>query len=132
MLELELVRDYLVDGTNGILQVDGQVICHTIELPWKGNKRMESCIPEGVYRLKRRFSPKFQHHFELEGVSQRSYILIHPANHALRELKGCIAPVMEITGAGKGLRSVEAMTRVKKVLYRAMVDQEVFLRIMRS
>ena len=38
----------------------------------------------------------------------REYILIHPANEALRDLKGCIAPVSVITGAGKGIRSSPA------------------------
>jgi hypothetical protein len=42
-------------------------------------------------------------------VSGREYILIHPANEALRELKGCIAPVLFITGAGKGIRSSPAL-----------------------
>ena len=38
-------------------------------------------------------------------VSGREYILIHPADEVLRELKGCIAPVRLLTGAEKGICS---------------------------
>jgi Family of unknown function (DUF5675) len=34
--------------------------------------------------------PKFGRHLQVMNVSGREYILIHPANEALRELKGCI------------------------------------------
>ena len=32
-------------------------------------------------------------HLQIMNVSQSSFILIQPANDAIRELKGCIAPV---------------------------------------
>lgn len=37
-MELELSRAYFPDGTNGELveQDGGQLVCHTIELPWRG------------------------------------------------------------------------------------------------
>ncbi|MBV5350147.1 hypothetical protein JZU71_03035, partial [bacterium] len=41
----------------------------------------------------------------IKDVPGRSYILIHPANHAARELKGCIAPVLLLTGPGTGEQS---------------------------
>lgn len=132
MLELVLQREYAVDGTNGVLLHQGKTVCHTIELPWIGNKRMESCIPEGTYQIKRRFSPKFQHHFILENVPNRSYILIHPANDAQRELRGCIAPVVQLTAPGKGIRSVEAMTKLKKIIYAAIEEGEVWIKIVRG
>jgi hypothetical protein len=42
---------------------------------------------------------------QILNVPGREYILIHPADEALRELKGCIAPVRLLTGAGKGMCS---------------------------
>jgi hypothetical protein len=42
---------------------------------------------------------------QILNVPGRKYILIHPANEVLRELKGCIAPV-RLTGAGKGICSL--------------------------
>jgi hypothetical protein len=53
-------------------------------------------------------------------VPGRELILIHPANDAKKELLGCIAPVMELTGEGRGERSVEACYKLKQVIYDAM------------
>jgi hypothetical protein len=46
---------------------------------------------------------------QILNVPGREYILIHLANEALRELKGCIAPVRLLTGAGKGICSRKAL-----------------------
>lgn len=116
-MKLELKRQYLASGTNGILSFDGHKICKTIELPWRDNQRKISCIPEGTYLLKKRFSPKFKWHVEVMNVKNRDLILLHPANDALKELNGCIAPVMELSGEGKGLRSRVAFERLKEVVF---------------
>ncbi|MDP9955172.1 hypothetical protein J2X97_000809 [Epilithonimonas hungarica] len=116
-MALVLKRQYLPSGTNGILSFDGHKICKTIELPWRDNQRKISCIPEGTYRLKKRFSPKFKWHLEVMNVQNRDLILFHPANNALKELNGCIAPVMELSGEGKGLRSRVAFERLKEVVF---------------
>src|ERR1700712_5417275 len=105
MMELELIRTYYPTGTNGKILYLGCLMTYTIELPWKENLAQVSCIPEGRYELVKRWSPKFNRHLQVMNVSQRENILIHPANDALHELKGCIAPVSLITGAGKGIRS---------------------------
>jgi hypothetical protein len=61
---------------------------------------------------------------------RRDYILFHPANDALRELKGCIAPVSSITGAGKGLRSRTALKSLTSLVYGALdQDDPVFITI---
>jgi Family of unknown function (DUF5675) len=69
--------------------------------PWGNNQAGVSCIPEGTYELTNRWSLKFGRHLQILNVPGREYILIHPANEALRELKGCIAPVCLLAGAGK-------------------------------
>lgn len=108
-MELFLKRRYHSQGCNGILLNQEQIkICETIELPWRGNKPNISCIPEGRYRLEKRYSFKFKWHIHLVNVPNRSLILIHPANDALTELKGCIAPVIYCNGIGKGMFSVRA------------------------
>ena len=57
-------------------------------------------------------------------------ILIHPANDALQELKGCIAPVSLITGAGKGIRSRLALETLVGLVYGALDRHDrVFLNI---
>lgn len=43
-------------------------------------------------------------------------ILIHPANIAKTELKGCIAPVTKLTGEGRGELSRKAFTKLKALV----------------
>ena len=117
---LTLQRTYFPDGTNGKLGCDGKFICNTIELPWKENEKRVSCVPEGKYSLSKRFSAKHQWHLEIVGVPGRSLILFHPANNALAELNGCIAPVTKITGAGLGLMSRKAFSRLKTLVFDAL------------
>jgi hypothetical protein len=80
-MELILTRTYHAQGTNGIIYNTGKLLCATIELPWLNNARAISCIPEGRYRLKLRYSPKFNTHILITGVKDRALILIHPANN---------------------------------------------------
>ena len=119
-----LTRTYFPDGTNGTLVYEGKFICYTIELPWKQNETKVSCIPEGEYFISKRFSKKFQWHLEVLDVKNRSFILFHPANNALQELKGCIAPVTKLSGPGLGLMSRKAFTQLKDLVYQALDRKE--------
>jgi len=100
------------------------LICKTIELPWKRNETKVSCIPEGKYFIKKRYSQKFQWHLEVLDVKNRSLILFHPANNALQELNGCIAPVTKLSGPGLGLLSRKAFLRLKSMVYKALDNKE--------
>ena len=108
---------YFPEGTNGVLSVNGKEICKTIELPWRNNKARVSCIPEGKYKIRKRYSAKFKWHLELINVKNRKYILLHPANNALKELNGCIAPVSQITGEGRGNESRKAFEKLKNLIF---------------
>ncbi|MBP9926126.1 MAG: hypothetical protein KBF45_09025 [Cyclobacteriaceae bacterium] len=126
-MELELFRTYDPEGTNGELKL---VVCNTIELPWLQNQRNVSCIPEGRYELRKRFIKKFGLHLLVVDVPDRSWILIHPANDAKTQLKGCIAPVTQLTGPGKGSESRLANEKLKALLLEALERKEkVFITI---
>ncbi|CAM2862601.1 hypothetical protein SAMN05444143_102170 [Flavobacterium succinicans] len=129
---LVLKRQYFPEGTNGQLKCEGKLICTTIELPWKNNEKRVSCIPEGEYCIRKRYSPKFQWHLEVMDVQNRSLILFHPANNALRELHGCIAPVTKISGPGLGLLSRKAFTKLKTLVFKALDQNESVLLIVES
>jgi hypothetical protein len=116
-MELELIRTYFPNGTNGELFYNGKRICFTIELPWLNNKPQISCIPEGRYEVVKRFSEHHGWHLLLKNVAKRSVILIHCANDAVKELKGCIAPVSFLTAEGKGLRSRIARDKLHNLVY---------------
>ena len=126
-MELELFRTYDPEGTNGELKL---VVCNTIELPWLQNQRNVSCVPEGRYELRKRFIKKFGLHLLVVDVPDRSWILIHPANDAKTQLKGCIAPVTQLTGPGKGNESRLANEKLKALVLEALERKEkVFITI---
>ena len=121
---LILSRTYFPDGTNGKLECKGKSICNTIELPWRENEKRVSCIPEGKYFIRKRYSQKFKWHLEIVGVENRSLILFHPANNSLLELNGCIAPVTKLSGPGLGLMSRKAFEKLKTLVYEALDRKE--------
>ena len=122
---LVLTRTYFPEGTQGVLEWKGTLVCYTIELPWLKNQRRISCIPEGSYILQQRYSPKFKWHLHLIHVPGRDLILIHPANDANKELLGCIAPVTKHTGKGKGSGSKKALKKLKTLVYTVFDRNEV-------
>lgn len=129
-MELKLIRTYHPRGTNGQLYLGKEILCATIELPWKENKRQVSCIPEGKYELKKRYNPRFGAHLWVMDVPGRSYILIHAFNDALAESKGCIAPVSECTKPGVGTFSRDTLKKLTTLVYPELEKRKpVFLTI---
>lgn len=98
---IRLDRAYMPDGsaTLGVVTIPGGWSCRTIERPWVGNKRRESCIPEGVYKMRLRESPvvlrttagEYGRGWEVCDVQGRDWIMWHPGNW-VRNSDGCILP----------------------------------------
>lgn len=93
-LVLDLKRtDETAEQTLGILRVmdgDNELFsCKTLELPYRDNKRNISAIKAGEYKVKKRYSSKYKHHFHVLNVPNRSMILIHWGNY-VTQTKGCI------------------------------------------
>lgn len=116
-MELELVRTYFPNGTNGEFIFNAKRVCSSIELPWHDNKSRVSCIPEGKYELTKRYSQRFGWHLLLNNVVSRSYILIHAYNNAAKESKGCIGPVSICTGEGIGNNSRVSLKKLLDLTY---------------
>lgn len=132
-MELFLYRSYHADGTNGKLIHKQKRVCYTIELPWLQNRSNVSCIPEGRYQVVKRFTNERGWHLYLPDVSQRSWILFHPANDALNDLRGCIAPVLKLEGPGKGSSSKKALKKLEGLLFGALdLGEEVFITIQKD
>ena len=111
-MELELIRSYFPNGTNGEFLFNDKRVCSSIELPWHDNKHQISCIPEGRYELTKRYSQRFGNHLLVNNVVNRDYILIHVFNNALKESRGCIAPVTLCIAEGKGNNSRLALKKL--------------------
>lgn len=123
-MDLLLQRTYQKDGTNGELTINGKRVCFTIELPWKQNRSRISCIPEGRYELRKRYTTRFGWHLLVVNVPGRDWILIHAANDALKEIKGCIAPVSQLTGSGKGILSRIALQKLMSIVTPVLDKQQ--------
>jgi hypothetical protein len=54
----------------------------TLELPFKNNQPLISCIPQGIYNCKPYNSEKFPNTWEILNVPGRSSILFHVGNFA--------------------------------------------------
>lgn len=95
---IDLSRAYLPDGsgTFGLWTVEGEKF-HILEPPWKANARSESCIPEGVYTLRKRPSPivertsrgEFTEGWEVTGIAGRDLIMVHVGNWTM-DTDGCL------------------------------------------
>jgi len=89
-MKLKLKRvEYSLDCTFGVLKVDGEIECLTLENPWQGNMPDISCIPEGIYALIKHDSPKFGNCLKVLDVDNRTEILFHKGNTA-SDSGGCI------------------------------------------
>ena len=131
-MKLELIRTYFPDGTNGIIFLNGKILCYSIELPWHNNLSRISCVPEGTYELVKRYSPSHKWHLLLNNVPNRQLILIHAANNARKELKGCIAPVSLLTAEGKGINSRVALAKLNAAVFAALEKKETIFLIIKS
>lgn len=109
---IELQRLYRETWTDGMIFIKGILLCRSIELRWANNERNVSCVPEGVYPVAIIQHPKFGECLLVSGVKGRSGILVHVANDAQKELRGCIAPVFSLSGNGKGLHSRLALNYI--------------------
>jgi len=118
-MELELFRAYFPGGTNGIVYLNGLKVCNTIELPWKDNQQSVSCIPEGIYQLAVRHSPKLNWHLHLHDVPGREWIdpscqlchrrakgLHRPSQHAHGPRQGHLFPQRHGAPPGGQCKSV--------------------------
>lgn len=87
MLKLERLDESDVQ-TEGILRFNGKT-WKTLELPWRDNQRRISRIPAGTYTAVRHESPTFGRCIWIQGVPNRSHILIHAGNFHTNTL-GCV------------------------------------------
>jgi len=89
-MKLRLVRvSEYNDATLGVLCINNRPIAVTLEDKWRNNEKMVSCIPTGIYKIRRHTSPNFGNCFKVLDVPNRSEILIHAGN-THKDTNGCI------------------------------------------
>jgi hypothetical protein len=128
MRELRIFRGPSTDhGTPGILvREDGSLMAYTLELPWRENRRMRSCIPPGSYRARYVVTAKRPAGvYLLEGVPGRSSILIHSGNVAGDVEKGLESDVLGciLLGRTRGVRRGQRAVLLSKPAVAAFVAE---------
>lgn len=112
---LRIERNY--DCTIGVMLVDEQIVCYTLELPWRHNKLNISCIPAGTYPWIKRDDGTIL----LQNTSPRTGILIHVGNYP-SDTQGCILPGLivhltalsrKVISSGKALERIKLATKAK-------------------
>jgi len=76
-------------GTFGVLTINGEVFCVTLEPYWRDNTSGVSSIPTGQYICKPFKSPKFGDVYMVMDVQGRSMVEFHKGN-VDRHTRGCI------------------------------------------
>lgn len=101
-MSLALKRDYQSDiCTLGTMFYGPERLCETLELPWRGNQRGISCIPEGTYECKVAHSPSRGYPvYWLQDVPGRQDVQIHIGNYP-KDIRGCI-----LLGRERGVNQV--------------------------
>lgn len=74
---------YFYDGLDELFK------CVTLELADKQNQKFVSRIPAGDYICKKRWSKKYDWHYEVKDVDNRKDVLLHIGNFYI-DTKGCI------------------------------------------
>lgn len=119
MHRVELIRvEQTEEATIGVLVVDGESICWTLEEPWRQNKQAVSCIPIGRYPLVLEYSPsKGRALWTIKDVPGRKYVRIHTGN-TVDDTEGC-----PLTGTKPGfLNGKRAVLGSKEAFVRFMSE----------
>jgi len=84
-----MYSDWGTFGTFSVSHGSKEMRCYSCERPWQDNAVNVSCIPTGLYVLKRgNFRGKYEN-YELQDVPGRTFIEIHRGN-TMHDVKGCI------------------------------------------
>ena len=104
-----------------LVWADGSL--HTLELPWLDNAKNISCIPVGLYRVRKRWSEKYGHHFHILDVPGRKWILIHSGNF-YNDIRGCVLVGTGLADInGDGVLDVTHSRAAMNRLLKAMPDE---------
>ena len=109
---------FVFDGLDKVFE------CKMLELPYKDNTRNISCIPKGIYKVEKTYSPRFKKSLYLvRDVPNRSGIRIHVANFNY-QLKGCLAPGQSFYDINKdGLKDVTSSGNTLKHLHAILPNE---------
>jgi len=89
IVELIRLEENDKEGTFGILKIDKEVFCCTLEPPDMENQQNISSIPAQQYRVEPYSSDKYKKTFQVMRVPGRTKVLFHAGN-TVNHTQGCI------------------------------------------
>ena len=96
VIEIIRLEENYAYGTFGVLKLNKELFCVTLELPDLLNKSSMSSIPAQQYICQRYSSAKYPDTFEVTNVPNRSFALFHSGN-IKRDIRGCILTAQYFT-----------------------------------
>jgi hypothetical protein len=129
-MRVEMIRDKKPHATYSDARVIGDndetvFEYKVLELPWKDNQRMISCIPDGEY-LVEKCKPTAKRpytYFHVLNVPGRDAILWHPGNFT-HQILGCQLPGEKFIDLNKdGLPDIANTTATLKILAALLPDK---------
>lgn len=118
IVELIRLEETTADGTFGVLLINKQLFCFTLEPADLLNEVNVSSIPAQQYLVRRRISPKHGEVFEIQNVPGRTVVQIHILNYD-EGTEGCIGLglLVDTNKDRKGIfRSGDALKSFMKVM----------------
>ena len=116
---VELIRlETSLSGTFGIVRVDKEIICVSLEPPDLFNQKNISCIPVSQYSACPYNSERFGDTYQIMNVPKRSGILFHQGNY-VDDTSGCILLGKHIFNNEKGRaisNSLDTLNRFKYII----------------
>lgn len=100
--------------TFGVIILNHNPICFTLERPWLNNQEDVSCIPSGIYQCIKHDGVEFKNVWEITNVKNRFGVLMHNGN-TVENTKGCIL-VGRQAGPHSVSLSVMALDDLRKLL----------------
>ena len=113
-------RIYDQNVTLSQIKLNGEVFCFGLEDALRKDKiRGQTAIPDGIYKLDKRFSPKFSRFYGHEMLWVRhvpnfEYILIHPGN-TTDDTSGCLLVGDRLGIVGGKLAIVSSVATYRKL-----------------
>lgn len=129
-MEIKVKRTYhphCTTGDGSVINEHGEKVFEfkTLELPDNDNERNISCIPEGVYMVRKMppTSKRKYDYFWVQDVPDRDSILWHPGNYT-RQIRGCFLPGEELKDIDKdGITDITNTTATLKILTALMPEK---------
>jgi hypothetical protein len=121
LIRLEENHNY---GTFGVLRINKEVFCFTLEPPDHLNTRGISSIPAQQYLCSKKASPRFGETYEIRHVPGRADVLFHAGNR-VSDTEGCVI-LAQHQGKLRGDRAVLNSGATFRAFMDAMRDHQTF------